>query len=102
MHSWIDETSLIPKRETRAQFRLKIFEAFDHRCAYCDKSAQSLDHIIPRHRGGQTVVENMAPACLRCNGSKGSMEWTLWYRDQEFYSMSREIAIWRWIYQFRD
>jgi len=25
MHSWIDETSLIPKRETRAQFRLKIF-----------------------------------------------------------------------------
>jgi 5-methylcytosine-specific restriction endonuclease McrA len=102
MHSWIDETSLIPKRETKARFRLKIFDAFRGTCAYCGEHAQSLDHVIPKHRGGQTVIENLVPACLRCNGSKGSTEWTLWYRDQEFYAIDSEIAIWEWIYQFRD
>ena len=90
MHSWIDETSLIPKRETRARFRLKIFDAFEGRCAYCHEPAKSLDHVIPRHRGGQTVIENLVPACLRCNGSKGSTEWTLWYREQDFlYTAAR-------------
>jgi hypothetical protein len=42
------------------------------------------------------------PACLRCNGSKGSTTWTLWYRAQNFYTLQREIKIWEWIYQFRD
>jgi 5-methylcytosine-specific restriction endonuclease McrA len=102
MRAWIDETSLIPKRETRARFRLKIFEAFECNCAYCGEHAESLDHVVPRHRGGQTVIENLVPACLRCNGSKGSTEWTLWYREQDFYTYQREIMIWKWIYQFRD
>ena len=102
MRAWIDETSLVPKRETRARFRLKIFEAFGCKCAYCGEHADSLDHVIPRHRGGQTVIENLVPACLRCNGSKGAIEWTLWYREQNFYTLLREIYIWEWIYQFRD
>jgi len=102
MRAWIDETSLIPKRETRARFRLKIFEAFQCNCAYCGEHAESLDHVVPRHRGGQTVLENLVPACLRCNGSKGSTTWTLWYRAQNFYTLQREIEIWEGIYQFRD
>ena len=102
MHSWIDETSLIPNRETRAKFRLKIFDAFEHKCAYCHRPAQSLDHVVPRHRGGQTIVENLVPACLRCNGSKGATEWTLWYREQDFYCKDKEIAVWNWIYQLRS
>ena len=99
MYSWIDETSLIPKRETRAQFRLKIFDAFQGKCAYCHECAESLDHVVPRHRGGQTVIENLVPACLRCNGSKGATEWTLWYRSQPFYSINGEIEIRKWVYK---
>ena len=101
MHSWIDETSLITKRETRTRFRLRIFESFHCKCAYCGEHAESLDHVVPRHRGGQTVIENLVPACLRCNGTKGSTEWTLWYRQQDFYTLHREIVIWEWLYQFK-
>src|SRR5215470_6084754 len=47
-----------------------------HRCEYCQLSAQlqvggfELDHIMPRSRGGQTDMANMALACPHCNARK--------------------------------
>jgi len=44
-------------------------------CQYCGarpgKSELTLDHVIPRHRGGQTVWENVVTACRACNQRKG-------------------------------
>ena len=31
----------------------------------------TLDHIVPRSRGGNTVPENLCAACLSCNQRKG-------------------------------
>jgi 5-methylcytosine-specific restriction endonuclease McrA len=46
-----------------------------HCCQYCGRQfpAQqlSLDHVIPRSRGGMTTWENVVCACLRCNVKKG-------------------------------
>jgi hypothetical protein len=48
----------------------------DHRCEYCQLPAQlqvggfELDHIVPRSRGGQTDMANMALACPHCNARK--------------------------------
>lgn len=48
----------------------------ENRCQYCRKhfSIQnlSLDHVMPRSRGGESVWENVVCACLRCNVRKGS------------------------------
>lgn len=55
----------------------------DHqRCAYCDGAASTVDHVIPRSRGGADSWENLVACCLRCNNSKGDrtpheMGWSL-------------------------
>jgi hypothetical protein len=54
---------------------------------------------VPRHKGGLTVTENLVPACLPCNGHKGSQDFATWYRKQDFYDVEREALIWLWINQ---
>ena len=41
-------------------------------CLYCDKPATTIDHVIPRSRGGDTTWLNTVASCLRCNSKKGS------------------------------
>ena len=55
--------------------RRNIFARDGNRCQYCGKrfatSELSLDHILPRSRGGQATWENIVCACLKCNVRKG-------------------------------
>ena len=43
------------------------------KCAYCGtrKERLSIDHIIPKSRGGKTTFENCVAACKACNLKKG-------------------------------
>ncbi len=46
--------------------------ARDHRtCAYCGGHATTIDHVLPRSRGGGNTWTNTVAACERCNGRKG-------------------------------
>lgn len=99
MYSRIDDIYLITRRESKRRFRSRIYEMWGSECAYCGKPARSLDHVIPRHKGGLTVIENLIPACLSCNGQKSAENWIDWYRLQEFYTIDREATIWLWISQ---
>ena len=55
--------------------RRNVMERDEHSCQYCgrrlDASRLTIDHVIPRSRGGQTVWENVVAACNRCNDGKG-------------------------------
>ncbi len=55
--------------------RRNIFARDHNRCQYCGRrfatSELSLDHVIPRSRGGTTSWENMVCACMQCNVRKG-------------------------------
>ena len=42
-----------------------------HRCGYCGKAASTIDHVLPRARGGKDTWENLVACCLRCNNIKG-------------------------------
>ena len=42
-----------------------------HRCSYCGNAATTIDHVLPRSRGGQDAWENLVACCLSCNNSKG-------------------------------
>lgn len=43
-------------------------------CQYCGRRhvAMTVDHVIPRKRGGRDTWENLVCACLQCNGKKGN------------------------------
>jgi hypothetical protein len=57
-------------RPTRANILLRDEET----CQYCGKHSRelTLDHVIPRSRGGQSTWENLVACCRACNGKKGS------------------------------
>lgn len=42
-----------------------------HRCAYCNRAANTVDHVQPKSKGGTDTWDNLVAACLRCNNIKG-------------------------------
>lgn len=54
--------------------RRNILHRDGHSCQYCGYSGDelTLDHVIPRSRGGGDSWENMVTACVRCNVRKGN------------------------------
>ena len=59
-------------------------------CHYCerelDDDCRSLDHVIPRSRGGVNALFNLVLACKRCNNLRGDMDY------DEFVEMRSWIA----------
>ena len=53
--------------------RALIYQRDDHTCQYCGSQKKlTVDHVIPRSRGGQDTWENMVVACSPCNVKKGN------------------------------
>jgi 5-methylcytosine-specific restriction endonuclease McrA len=51
--------------------RRAVFARDGQRCQYCGSSAESIDHVQPRSRGGDHIWENVVAACRPCNARKG-------------------------------
>ena len=63
-------------RRPRPRVRLtrrEIFRRDNYTCQYCGQKTGSLtmDHVVPRHRGGEHTWENLVSACPTCNRRKG-------------------------------
>ena len=86
---------LCPKIRFR-QWRQSIHKFTEKSCIYCGKPSESIDHILPRSKGGLSNTENCVPACLSCNGDKSNDEAFHWYRKQKFYDPRRAMAIRAW------
>ena len=54
--------------------RRNLFQRDNHCCQYCgSKGGQlSMDHVVPRSRGGSDSWDNVTTACLSCNVRKGN------------------------------
>lgn len=52
--------------------RYEVFQRDKYTCQYCGRETRelTLDHVIPRHRGGRHIWENVVSACRRCNNRK--------------------------------
>jgi 5-methylcytosine-specific restriction endonuclease McrA len=64
----------LPRQRVRFN-RRNLFARDGNRCQYCGKKfatgGLSLDHVLPRSRGGLATWDNIVCACLRCNVKKG-------------------------------
>jgi 5-methylcytosine-specific restriction endonuclease McrA len=62
-------------RQTRSLSRKNILLRDRHTCQYCRQIFSpielTLDHVIPRSRGGKSTWENLVTCCRRCNNGKG-------------------------------
>ncbi len=60
----------VPYQRRTALSRRAVFARDDYRCQYCGHAADSIDHVLPRSRGGLHAWENVAAACRPCNLAK--------------------------------
>ena len=60
----------VPFRAHVPLTRRAVFARDGGRCVYCAAPATSIDHVIPRSRGGEHVWENVVSCCRRCNHAK--------------------------------
>jgi hypothetical protein len=95
----IEGSELVSKRVTKNSFRREIINAWDGHCAYCGNKPEkiTLDHIIPKVKGGMTVRANLVPACASCNVSKNHCDVWAWYETQTFYNLVKQDAIKAWL-----
>jgi len=52
--------------------RREVFRRDNHTCQYCSSTKHlTLDHVIPRSKGGTHNWDNVVTACEKCNSTKG-------------------------------
>ena len=54
--------------------RKNILKRDNYICQYCDSKSNfmTIDHIIPKDKGGRDLWENLVAACVPCNTKKGN------------------------------
>ena len=70
---------------------VKLLEAFGRVCVYCDGVADTMDHVVPKWRGGPRCPCNLVAACKACNNGRSyrtiedfvSSSGAAWARDVE-------------------
>ena len=72
----------IPYRNRVPLTRAALMRRDNYKCAYCGRHAETIDHVIPRSRGGGHAWENCVAACQLCNHRKADrflseIGWTL-------------------------
>jgi 5-methylcytosine-specific restriction endonuclease McrA len=60
----------VPYRGPVPMTRAGVLRRDARRCAYCGKRADTIDHVVPRSRGGTHSWENCVAACRTCNARK--------------------------------
>jgi len=62
----------VPRTVQRKISRRALFARDGWRCVYCGSGGRlTLDHVVPRSRGGDSVWENVVTSCAPCNLRKG-------------------------------
>lgn len=83
-------------REARKRHREYLRNRLNGECAYCGCTPLflTLDHIVPRFKGGETIDSNLAPACSDCNASKGSQDvWQWWQSRSDIWCEIRAARV---------
>jgi len=66
-----------PNKDKKVRFsRQSVFKRDSYTCQYCAKKLSrkdlTIDHVVPRSRGGLTNFKNIVAACFKCNTKKAN------------------------------
>ncbi|MFE3445359.1 HNH endonuclease [Nocardia sp. NPDC059180] len=72
----------VPYRARVPMTRAALMQRDRYRCGYCGGKAETIDHVVPRSRGGEHSWENCVASCAPCNHRKADkllseLGWTL-------------------------
>lgn len=72
----------VPYRAVIPMTRAALMQRDRTRCGYCGGKADTIDHVVPRSRGGTHTWDNCVACCASCNHKKadkllGELGWTL-------------------------
>jgi len=81
--------------------RRAVFTRDGQTCVYCGSSATSIDHVVPRSRGGTHTWDNVVIACFRCNNVKSDrllaeLGWKLPFELKEPHLNMASLISMRW------
>ena len=97
-HHYLFNLETLSSSEAKRLWRRKIKQRWDYECAYCGSDKDlTIDHIVPRSKGGNDFTKNVVCCCHDCNQSKSHTPWEDWYFSQEFFSMKRYNKINEWM-----
>lgn len=59
---------------TNKGFRTYVLERDRYTCYFCGRYGDTIDHLLPRAKGGHTTPVNCVCACMECNQSKADRD----------------------------
>ena len=78
------DTSVWQLRAKEPEIRAKVLRRDNYTCSYCgsdDRRTLSVDHVIPKSKGGGDDMTNLTAACAPCNVRKGTMGPERFFRE---------------------
>ena len=68
-----NKMSMSPKK------RIAVYRRDNFKCVFCGATEDlTIDHKIPRSKGGTNAFDNLQTACVKCNTEKGNYHETWW------------------------
>jgi len=65
--------------------RFNIYRRDGHKCVYCQSTKSlTLDHVIPKCKGGQNTWKNLATCCQQCNTEKGNKDLDIFMKEKGY------------------
>jgi len=93
MFNAIHLDELDPRRSHKTR-RRRLLSQGSGGCFFCGApNAVTLDHLIPKSKGGSEHDSNLLPCCPRDNQSKGCEDVLVWFSRQSFYTIEKERQI---------
>ena len=97
-HQYLFNLKTTSSAEALRMWRRNVKEKWNYKCAYCgSKKELTIDHVVPRCKGGSDFTKNVVCCCHSCNQSKAHSPWEEWYLSQDFFSLKNYNKIINWM-----